>query len=34
MEKAKTFEQMLKAYKAIRKQIIDATCTQECCCYQ
>ena len=24
MEKAKTFEQMLKAYKAIRKQIIDA----------
>ncbi len=24
MEKAKTFEQMLKAYKAIRKQIMDA----------
>ena len=24
MEKAKTFEQMLKAYKAIRKQVIDA----------
>ena len=24
MEKSKTFEQMLKAYKAIRKQIIDA----------
>ena len=24
MEKAKTFEQMLKAYKEIRKQIIDA----------
>lgn len=24
MEKAKTFEQMLKAYKAIRKQVMDA----------
>ena len=24
MEKVKTFEEMLKAYKAIRKQIIDA----------
>lgn len=24
MEKAKTFEQMLKAYNAIRKQVIDA----------
>jgi hypothetical protein len=24
MEKAKTFEQMLKAYKAIRNQIMDA----------
>ena len=24
MEEAKTFEQMLKAYKAIRKQIMDA----------
>ena len=24
MEKTKTFEQMLKAYKAIRKQIMDA----------
>ena len=24
MEKAKTFEQMLKAYKEVRKQIMDA----------